>query len=150
LVKTNFFSSAVTEIRPNGTVAGVHQLPKKVFPWSVAIDGQDRVWVAGFGNSSVSLLCGANNAACPPGASAGTVLSPTQGFQNKTIQHLTAVQIDSSGNAWVANNWAKIVPPTGGVGLVELIGAATPVCTPLTPVPVRPSSATTNTCPNSE
>lgn len=142
----NFFSSAVTEIRPNGTVAGVHQLPKKVFPWSVAIDGQDRVWVAGFGNSSVSLLCGLNAAACPSGASAGTVLSPTQGFQNKAIQHLTAIQIDPSGNAWVANNWSKIAPPTGGVGLVELVGAGTPVCTPLTPLPMRPSSATTSAC----
>ncbi|MEV6118183.1 NHL repeat-containing protein [Streptomyces sp. NPDC052109] len=143
----NFFSSAVTEIRPNGTVAGVHQLPRRVFPWSVAIDGRDRVWIAGFGDSSVSLLCGADSAACPPGASAGTVLSPAQGFQNKTIQHLTAVQIDSSGNAWVANNWSKIVPPTGGVGLVELIGAATPVCTPLTPLPVRPSATAPNPCP---
>ncbi|MEW2160767.1 NHL repeat-containing protein [Streptomyces sp. NPDC007189] len=143
----NFFSSAVTEIQPNGTVAGVYQLPKKVVPWSVAIDGQDRVWVAGFGDSSVSLLCGVNTAACPSGASTGTVLSPAQGFRNKAIQHLTAVQIDSSGNAWVANNWAKIVPPTGGVGLVELVGAASPVCTPLTPLPVRPSSAHGNACP---
>ncbi|MGW0513790.1 NHL repeat-containing protein [Streptomyces olivaceoviridis] len=143
----SFFTSSVTEIRPNGTVAGVHRLPKKVFPWSVAIDGQDRVWVAGFGNSSVTLLCGANHAACPSGASTGTVLSPAQGFRNKAIQHLTAVQIDSSGNAWVANNWSKLVPPTGGVGLVELIGVATPVCTPLTPLPARPSSATTTACP---
>ncbi|MER6333750.1 NHL repeat-containing protein [Streptomyces sp. NPDC001034] len=143
----NFFSSAVTEIRPNGTVAGVYQLPKKVFPWSVAIDGQDRVWIAGFGDSSVSLLCGMNRAACPPGASVGTALSPAQGFQNKAIQHLTAVQIDPSGNAWVANNWTKIVPPAGGVGLVELIGAAAPVCTPLTPLPVRPSSTAPNACP---
>ncbi|GGY64368.1 hypothetical protein GCM10010300_04430 [Streptomyces olivaceoviridis] len=143
----NFFTSSVTEIRPNGTIAGVHRLPKKVFPWSVAIDGQDRVWVAGFGNSSVTLLCGVNRAACPSGASPGTVLSPAQGFRNKAIQHLTAVQIDSSGNAWVANNWSKIVPPTGGVGLVELIGVATPVCTPLTPLPTRPSSATTTACP---
>ncbi|MGW9030179.1 NHL repeat-containing protein [Streptomyces sp. NPDC055722] len=143
----NFFSSAVTRIRPDGTVAGVYQLTKKIFPWSIAIDGQDRVWVAGFGNSSVSLLCGAETAACPRGASTGTVLSPEQGFQNEAIQHLTAVQIDSSGNAWVANNWSKILPPTGGMGLVELIGAATPVCTPLTPLPARPSSAASDSCP---
>ncbi|MGW3492850.1 NHL repeat-containing protein [Streptomyces sp. NPDC001020] len=143
----NFFSSAVTRIRPDGTVAGVYRLLKRIFPWSVAIDGQDRVWVAGFGNSSVSLLCGVNSAACPRGSSAGTVLSPEQGFQNKAIQHLTAVQIDSSGNAWLANNWSRILPPTGGVGLVELIGAAAPVCTPLTPLPTRPSSAAPNSCP---
>ncbi|MGW2177968.1 NHL repeat-containing protein [Streptomyces sp. NPDC001732] len=143
----SFFSSTVTEIGPNGTVAGVHPLPRRVLPWSIAIDGQDRVWVAGFGDSSVSLLCGVNSAACPPGASAGTVLSPARGFKNKAIQHLTAVQVDPSGNVWVANNWSKIVPPTGGVGLVELVGVAAPVCTPLTPLPVRPSSTSTNACP---
>ncbi|MFF4208695.1 hypothetical protein ACFYZE_04815 [Streptomyces sp. NPDC001796] len=142
----NFFSSAITRIRPNGTVAGVHQLPGTVFPWSVAVDGTDRVWVAGFGASSVSLLCGVNTAACPLGATGGTVLSPGAGFRNEAIQHLTAVQIDASGNVWVANNWARIIPPTGGEGLVELIGLATPVCTPLTPLPVRPSSTTPTAC----
>ncbi|MFF3911756.1 hypothetical protein ACFYZJ_38875 [Streptomyces sp. NPDC001848] len=146
----NFFSSAITQIQPNGTVAGVHQLPRTVFPWSVAVDGTDRVWVAGFGASSVSLLCGVNTAACTAGASAGTVLSPGAGFQNKAIQHLTAVQIDASGNVWVANNWSKIIPPTGGEGLVELIGLATPVCTPLTPLPVRPSATTPTVCPTAK
>jgi len=46
---TSYFSSAVTEIRSSGAVAGVYHLPKTVLPWSEAIDGSDRVWVAGFG-----------------------------------------------------------------------------------------------------
>ena len=37
-------------------------------------------------------------------------------------------------------------PPTGGTGIAEIVGAATPVCTPLTPVPVRPSTATATAC----
>ncbi|MEW1658882.1 LysM peptidoglycan-binding domain-containing protein [Streptomyces sp. NPDC093707] len=143
----SFFNSTVTELRPDGTVAGVHRLPRTVFPWSIAVDGSDRVWVAGFGNSSVSLLCGTNTAACPPGTTTGTVLSPTPGFRHKAIQHLTAVQIDPSGNVWLANNWSRLLPPTGGVGMVQLIGAATPVCTPLTPLPVRPSAAADHPCP---
>ncbi|MBO1413549.1 hypothetical protein [Streptomyces sp. FH025] len=143
----DFFSNTVTEIRPDGTIAGEHKLPIPVGPWSVAVDGSDRVWVAGFGTPSVWLLCGENTSACPRGTSTGTVLSPPQGFRNATIQHLTAVQLDQSGNVWLANNWSELVPPTGGVGLVELIGLATPVCTPLTPLPVRPSSATTAACP---
>ena len=138
----SFFNSTITQIRPDGAIAGVYQLPRRVFPWSIAVDGLDRVWVAGFGNSSVSLLCGVNTAVCPRGAATGTVLSPTDGFRNQAIQHLTAVQIDSSGNVWLANNWSKTVPPTGGVGLVELIGLAAPVCTPLTPLPQRPSTRT--------
>jgi hypothetical protein len=76
---TSYFSSAVTEIRPNGTVAGVYHLPKTVLPWSEAIDGSDRVWVAGFGTPRVWLLCGADTAACPPESSTGTILSPSWG-----------------------------------------------------------------------
>ncbi|MGO9218720.1 MAG: hypothetical protein ACLP5E_13300, partial [Streptosporangiaceae bacterium] len=41
---------------------------------------------------------------------------------------------------------SKLNPPTGGVGIAEIVGAATPVCTPLTPVPVRPSSSTATAC----
>ena len=40
---TSYFSSAVTEIRSSGAVAGVYHLPKTVLPWSEAIDGSDRV-----------------------------------------------------------------------------------------------------------
>jgi hypothetical protein len=73
---TSYFSSAVTEIRPSGAVVGVYHLAKTVLPWSEAIDGSDRVWVAGFGTPRVWLLCGADTAACPPGSSTGTILSP--------------------------------------------------------------------------
>ncbi|WP_267890142.1 LysM peptidoglycan-binding domain-containing protein [Streptomyces sp. NRRL F-4489] len=142
----SYFNSTVTQLRPNGSVAGVYKLPEKTLPWSVAVDGSDRVWVAGFLTPGVWTLCGADTAACPPGSTTGTVLSPRQGFRNKAIQHLTAVQIDQSGNVWLANNWSHIVPPAGGVGLVELIGAATPVCTPLTPVPARPSATAPTAC----
>ncbi|MGW3244066.1 LysM peptidoglycan-binding domain-containing protein [Streptomyces sp. NPDC001070] len=136
----SFINSTVTRIRRNGTIDGVYRLPKRTFPWSTAVDGLDRVWVAGFGDKSVSLLCGVNTTACPRGASTGTILSPKTGFRNEALQHPTAVQIDSSGNLWLTNNWSKVIPPTGGVGLVELIGLASPVCTPLTPLPERPSA----------
>lgn len=144
----SYVNSKVTRLAPDGTVAGVYELPEKTLPWSVAVDGSDRVWVAGFLTPSVWTLCGADTTACPPGSTTGTILSPPKGFQNKAIQHLTAVQIDQSGNVWLANNWSHIAPPAGGVGLVELIGLATPVCTPLTPVPTRPSSATSTACTN--
>ncbi|WP_063772663.1 LysM peptidoglycan-binding domain-containing protein [Streptomyces sp. CT34] len=138
-----FFSGALTEIRPDGGVAGVHRLPRRIRPWSVAVDGRDRVWVAGFGDSSVSsvsLLCGADTAACPPGATTGTLLSPPMGLRNKAIRQLTAVQIDASGNVWLADHRSQLLAPTGGEGPVQLIGLATPVCTPPTPLPVQPSS----------
>ncbi len=120
---------------------------KTVLPWSEAIDGPDRVWVAGFGTPRVWLLCGADTAACPPGSSAGTILSPKLGFQSAAFQYFTSIQVDQSGNIWLSNNWSTLNPPTGGVGIAEIVGAATPVYTPLTPVPVRPSTATATACP---
>jgi hypothetical protein len=72
---------------------------------------------------------------------------PQAGFQSAAFQHFTSIQVDQSGNIWLSNNWSTLNPPTGGVGIAEIVGAATPVCTPLTPVPVRPSTATATACP---
>jgi hypothetical protein len=143
----NYFGSTVTEIAPDGTVAGVYQLPRGTLPWSQAVDGSDRVWVAGFARHDVWLLCGANTSACPPGSATGTVLSPRLGFRSKAFQHFTSIQIDQAGNVWLSNNWSQLVPPVGGTGIAQVIGAATPVCAPLTPLPARPSSASATACP---
>jgi hypothetical protein len=143
----NYFGSTITELGPDGSVAGVYELPRGTLPWSQAIDGSDRVWVAGFARPHVWLLCGVNTAACPPGSTTGTVLSPRLGFRSKAFQHFTSIQVDQSGNVWLSNNWSKLVPPVGGTGIAEMIGAATPVCTPLTPLPAQPSSTSDVACP---
>ena len=143
----SYVDSTVTEIRPDGTVAASFRLPGPFLPWGVAVDGSDRVWVSGFGKPGVWLLCGASTAACPPGSSAGDLLSPRLGFRSQALQHLTSVQIDQSGNVWLSNNWSKIDPPTGGTGVVELVGMATPVCTPLIGLPVKPAAGTGRACP---
>jgi hypothetical protein len=143
----NYFGSTVTEIQPDGSVAGVYELPKGTLPWSQAVDGSDRVWVAGFARHDVWLLCGENTDACPPGSATRTVLSPRLGFRSKAFQHFTSIQIDQSGNVWLSNNWSQLVPAVGGTGLAEVIGVATPVCAPLTPLPVQPSSASATPCP---
>ena len=104
--------------------------------WSVAVDGDDNLWVTSFIGSKLTELCGRNPAKCPTGTRTGDPLSPPlSGFTNGGLQHLTAVQIDQSGNVWVANNWAQIDPTVGGDGLVEFIGAAAPVRTPLIGLP---------------
>jgi hypothetical protein len=143
----NYFGSTVSEIGPDGSVAGVYGLPRGTLPWSQAVDGSDRVWVAGFARGDVWLLCGVNTGACPPGSSTGTVLSPRLGFRSKAFQHFTSIQLDQAGNVWLSNNWSQLVPPVGGTGIAEVIGAATPVCAPLTPLPARPSSASATACP---
>ena len=144
---TNYFGSTVTEIEPDGTVAGVYQLPRGTIPWSNAVDGSDRVWVAGFAHPGVWLLCGVNAAACPPDSPTGAVISPKLGFQSKAFQHFTSVQVDQAGSVWLSNNWSQLVPKAGGTGIAQIVGAATPVCAPLTPLPVEPSSASDVACP---
>jgi hypothetical protein len=143
----NYFGSTVTEIASDGTVAGVYELPRGTLPWSEAVDGSDRVWVAGFARHDVWLLCGEDTAACPPGSKTGTILSPTLGFRSKAFQHFTSIQIDQSGNVWLSNNWSQLVPPVGGIGLAQIVGAATPVCAPLTPLPAEPSATAEIACP---
>jgi hypothetical protein len=71
----------------------------------------------------------------------GAPLSPRGGFTSQAFQHLTSAQIDSSGNVWVTNNMQTTTPGAGyagGDGLVELIGLAAPVRTPLIGPPQRP------------
>jgi hypothetical protein len=142
----NYFDSSITEVLPDGTVAGVYRLPHGTLPWAQAVDGSDRVWVAGFARHDLWLLCGATTSACPPGSATGATLSPRLGFRSKAFQHFTSVQIDQAGNVWLSNNWSQLVPPAGGTGIAEVIGIATPVCAPLTPLPVQPSSTGTP-CP---
>ena len=142
----NYFSNAATELQPEGTVADVYKLPHGTIPWGNAVDGSDRVWIAGFVRPVVLLLCGANTSACPPGSKTGALLSPRLGFRSKAFQHFTSIQIDQSGNVWLSNNWSHLVPPVGGTGIAEIVGAATPVCTPLQPLPVKPSAASATPC----
>jgi len=137
----NLASDSITEIAPTGTIYPRSPIRAKslIGPWSTAIDGNGNVWIASFIGQTLTELCGANRSACPPGVGTGQVISPAaRGFSNGGLQHLTAVQIDESGNVWVANNWRRIVPTVGGNGLVEFIGAAAPVRTPLIGPPQRP------------
>ena len=82
--------------------------------------------------STASGPCSAGRivANCPPGAKTDEPISLAHtGFSNGGLQHVTAAQVDQSGNVWVANNWESIEPVIGGNGLVEFIGAAPPVKT---------------------
>jgi hypothetical protein len=110
--------------------------------WGVAIDGDDNVWVASFLGEKVTQPCGRTASNCPPGAKTGDPISPSlSGFTNGGLQHITAVQVDQSGNVRAANNWARIAPTVGGDGLVEFIGAAPPVKTPMIGPPQQPNGS---------
>lgn len=135
---------AVTRISKDGRVSPDSPLRSSVQGgWGVAVDGADHVWVAGFLGGNVTELCGVRRAACPRGVRPGRPISPARsGYDSAAFEHITAVQVDQSGNVWLANNWTTGSPFkefVGGAGLAQIVGAATPVRTPLVGLPKPPA-----------
>jgi len=140
----------VSMVRPDGTVLPPFDGGKSIIgPWGIAIDGDDNVWVANSIGRSVTQLCGARPANCPPGLKTGDPISPPGGYIGG-LQIITDVAVDPAGNLWVANNWDrpdegfKQVPDPalatrfGGNGTVVFFGVAKPVRTPLIGPPRQP------------
>ncbi|MDB4947837.1 MAG: uncharacterized protein JWM27_486 [Gemmatimonadetes bacterium] len=104
-------------------------------PWSVAVDGDDNVWVANFGpmgpahdytTAALSKLAGIHP---PPGFETGDPISPDTGYTLHTagspvllhngdplngrggepcftpLMRMTSCTIDQAGNVWAVNNW---------------------------------------------
>jgi streptogramin lyase len=108
------------------------------WPWGIAVDGNDNVWVANFAGQRVMELCGVGGA-CPPGVGVGDPISPDSGYPFDGLARNTGIQIDPSGNVWLANNWlldafTHLANP-GGHQVVVFIGLAKPVKTPLIGTP---------------
>ncbi|MDO8211612.1 hypothetical protein [Conexibacter sp. CPCC 206217] len=141
---SNLFSRSVTRVLPDGRISSDSPLGRSSVKggWGVAVDGADHVWVAGFLGGNLTELCGVRRGSCPPGVRTGAPISPKRaGYDSASFEHITAVQVDPSGNVWLANNWTNGSPLSefvGGNGLVQLVGAATPVRTPLFGLPRKP------------
>ena len=133
---------SVTMIGPDGsTPAQPFTNGGLVLPWGVAVDGDDTVWVSNFGGGRLVHMCGARVSACPPGYRTGQPISPAAtGYPSDSLTRNTGVQIDPSGNVWLANNWltAAVQTNPGGHEMVVFIGLAAPVRTPLLGAPRRP------------
>jgi hypothetical protein len=94
------------------------------YPLSIAIDGSGNAWVANDYTfpESVSEL-----------SSAGTALSPSNGYTGAGVEAPFSIAVDGSGNVWEADS--------GSTSVVEFIGVATPVITPICAgLPVTPTS----------
>jgi len=141
----------VSMVRPDGTVLPPFDGGKSIIaPWGIAIDGNDNVWVANATGHSVTQLCGARPANCPPGTKTGDPISPPGGYIGGLQNAITDVAIDPAGNVWVPNNWdlydqgfKKVPDPAlatrfGGNGVVVFYGLAKPVRTPLIGPPRQP------------
>jgi streptogramin lyase len=109
--------------------------------WGIAVDGADNVWVANFTRGGVSHFCGARDGSCPAGVATGDALSPDgTGYHSDLLDRNTAVEVDSSGNIWLTNNWkdVPIQPDPVGDAMVVYIGLASPVKAPLIGPPQQP------------
>ncbi len=123
-------------LRPATTGGGLSH------PWGIAIDGNDNAWVANFNGTTprISVLCGGLPGACPRGKKLGDAISPKQGYTSSLLMRLTGIAVDSSGNVWVADNWqtTPLLTNPGGDGIVEFVGLAAPVKTPMAGPPQQP------------
>ena len=151
-------SAAVTLIRPDGEARTVSTFGRTLvgperhglrLPWGIAIDGNDNVFIANFAGQRLMALCGVREEFCPPGTATGDALGSDDGFPSDALTRNTAVQIDSSGNVWLTNNW--IIDAFSNIGrddshqnnpgahaMVVYIGLAAPVKTPMAGPPRRP------------
>ncbi len=87
-------------------------------PVALAVDGQSAVWAANANSGALSVLAG----------TAGIASSGTSGYAAASLANPYKLAIDGSGNVWIANLGSAVA----GSGLVtQLIGAASPVVTPL-------------------
>jgi sugar lactone lactonase YvrE len=132
----------ITEVRRSGSSATATTFTGGglLVPWSIAVDGDDHVWVANFAGKRLSEFCGTKPETCPRGLTTGDAISPRTGYGFDGLTRNTGVVIDPSGNVWLANNWKTIAVQTnpGGDGMVEFIGLAAPIQTPLIGPPHRP------------
>lgn len=140
----NFETNVVTFIHGRTFKATDYEIDERSRGWGLAVDGSDVVWAASFTNPPKDgLLMDPPYMSVVQGARRGRG-DLLYSFSNPSLQHITALQIDPSGNVWVANNWSleTAIDPldiVGGDGVVEFIGVATPVKTPLIGTPENPA-----------
>jgi hypothetical protein len=107
---TKFSSSGQVLSGPGGYMgSGVGNGP------SVAIDGGDNVWIPNYFGDSITEL-----------SNSGVPLSGANGYVNSSLVGPYNVAVDGSGNVWVNSGSIR-----GSCNLMEYIGIAVPVVTPL-------------------
>jgi hypothetical protein len=81
-----------------------------MIPWGIAVDGNDKVWVANFAGKRLSQFCGVDPAKCPAGFSAGQAISPAvTGYGFDRFTRNTGLAVDPSGNVWLCHNWKEVL-----------------------------------------
>jgi hypothetical protein len=126
----NFAGTSVTEIAPGTVAPPTPPTPTSISgggisaPIAVAVDGLGNVWVANAPSSAGSISEISSGVAVSPGAGyTGVPVAPA----TTLLPNPTDIAVDGSGDLWVTN-----AAFNGSVdSLVEFVGAAAPVVTPL-------------------
>jgi len=94
---------------------------------AVAVDGAGNVWVGSY----------ATGGGLTELSNSGAILSGPTGYTGGVVNSTIAVAIDGSGNVWTST----LQNTTLAAGVIELVGAATPVITPIVAgLPATPTS----------
>ena len=115
-----------------GVIVGDYTGGGMMTPIATAIDGAGNVWIAdaGFNGTSCRIA---------EFSSVGVAITGTNGYAGGTINEVRTIAVDGSGNVWVTDGSALYDDRVNAV--TELIGAATPVITPIVAgLPNPPSS----------
>ncbi len=124
-------SNTIAKITSTSTGTAFGDATSLSSPRYLAMDGSGNLWVS---DKVGAITGGSNGGAISEFSSAGTALSPTvpsanaattnPGYIHPGLNQATSLAVDPSGNVWVVDN-------TAGTTVEEIVGAATPVVTPL-------------------
>jgi streptogramin lyase len=123
---SDYLGSSLVELNSSGTtVQTITGRGGLASPESVAIDGSGNVWVTDYRADALSAFTGASS------GGSSVALSPASGFGlDAGLDQPFGMAIDGSGNVWVASFAADAV--------VQFVGIAAPVKTPLIGPPAAP------------
>ena len=125
---------SVSVLSPTGRLIDSFALTSSIDdgPWGINSDGNGNIYVAAFTSQRFYVLCGFQTKTCPDGATTGDVISPAEGYRpTGFLERPTGLELDSGGSVWIVNNFQTNPENAGGTSILQYIGLAAPVQTPL-------------------
>lgn len=125
---------SVSVLSPRGTLIDTYPLTSLIDdgPWGINADGNGNIYVAAFLSQRFFVLCGFQTNTCPQGTTTGDLISPADGYRaTGFLERPTGLEIDSAGSLWIVNNFQTNFLNGGGTSILQYVGLAEPVKTPL-------------------